>query len=195
MVDPRLNCQQCGACKSKNSNICLKWGFLGLSGGGGGGAGFSEKVNVATRMCHALPESVNLNDAALIEPLTVGRHALAAASIDDFSKLNILVIGGGPVGLAVLYNLRAKGAGQVFVSEPTARRSAMVKDLELANEVFNPLITSVPEECRSRTDGKGVDVVFDCAGIPAGLKAGTDSLRVKGAYVNVAGWEQPVSSS
>lgn len=193
MVDPRINCTTCTACKSGNSNLCLNWGFIGLNGGGGGGAGFSEKVNVSSRMVHVLPESVDLNDAVLIEPLAVARHALSAACIDDFSGLSVLVVGGGPVGLAVLYNLRAKGVGQVFVSEPTARRAGMVRDLGLAEEVFNPLICSVPEECCSRTDGEGVDVVFDCAGIPVGLKAGMDSLRVKGTYVNVAGWEAPVS--
>jgi len=58
--------------------------------------------------------------------------------------------------------------------------------------VFNPLITNVANECRARTGGVGVDVVFDCAGIPAGLNNGMDALRIRGTYVNVAGWEQPV---
>lgn len=197
MVDPRLNCRECLACRSGRDNVCEKWGFLGLNGGGGGGAGFSEKVNVASRMCYVLDESVDLNDAVLIEPLTVGRHALAATGMDDFSGLNVLVVGGGPVGVAVLYNLRAKGVGRLFVSEPTAKRSEMVRELGLASgdDVMNPLIVSVPEECRSRTEGKGVDVVFDCAGIPAGLKAGTDALRAGGTYMNVAGWELPVRNS
>jgi len=193
MVDPRLNCQTCPACTAGTSNLCENWGFLGLNGGGGGGAGFSELVNVQSRMCHVLPDDVDLNSAVLIEPLTVARHALAASGIEDFSKLTVLVLGGGPVGLAVLYNLRAKGVGRVFVSEPTARRSAMVKDLGLAEAVFNPVTGDVPGDCKAKTDGRGVDVVFDCAGIPAGLKAGMEAVRVRGVYVNVAGWEAPVS--
>lgn len=51
----------------------------------------------------------------------------------------------------------------------------------------------IGDECRKLTGGIGVDVVFDCAGTPAGLDAGMDALRTRGTYVNVAGWEKPVS--
>jgi (R,R)-butanediol dehydrogenase/meso-butanediol dehydrogenase/diacetyl reductase len=43
------------------------------------------------------------------------------------------------------------------------------------------------------TGGKGVDLVFDCAGIAPGLKDGMDALKSRGTYLNVAGWEAPVS--
>ncbi|KAK4616179.1 hypothetical protein CLAFUW4_10473 [Fulvia fulva] len=50
----------------------------------------------------------------------------------------------------------------------------------------------IGDECRKLTGGIGVDVVFDCAGTPAGLDAGMDALRTRGTYVNVAGWEKPM---
>lgn len=197
MVDPRLNCGKCHACRSGNEHICEKWGFLGLSGGGGGGSGFSELVNVAQSMCHVLPENVDVNDAVLIEPLAVGRHAISVSGIDDqrWRDLSVLVLGGGPVGLAVLYNLRAVGAGTVFVSEPTNKRQELVVGLGLAHtqNVLNPLIANVSDETRQKTGGLGIDIVFDCSGVPPGMSAGVDSLKIKGIYVNVAGWEQPVS--
>jgi threonine dehydrogenase-like Zn-dependent dehydrogenase len=198
MVDPRIICRKCTACTSGRDNICTNWGYIGLNGGGGGGAGFSEKVNVETRMCHVLPDdgTVDLNSVVLCQPLTVGRHALAASGLPDFTGLNVLVLGGGPVGLAVLLNLRAKGvgvglSGRVFVSEPTAKRSEMIKRLRLSEDILNPFATNVAEECRSRTDGKGVDVVFDSAGAEAGMIAGMESLKLRGTYVNIAGWRQP----
>jgi threonine dehydrogenase-like Zn-dependent dehydrogenase len=97
MVDPRIICRKCSACTSGCDNICPNWGYIGLSGGGGGGAGFSEKVNVETRMCHILPDdgSVDLNSVVLCQPLTVGRHALASSGISDYTGLNVLVLGGG----------------------------------------------------------------------------------------------------
>lgn len=190
MVDPRLNCRSCHACQTNTSNLCDKWGFLGLSGGGGGG--FSEIVAVQAKMCHVLPESVNIADAAVIEPLAVGRHALTVTGMTDFSKLSILVLGGGPIGSSILYNLRAQGAGMTIVSEPTAKRQEQTK--ELADHVMNPLLVNVADECRALTDGVGVDIVFDCAGIPAGLANGMDAVKKKGMYVNVAGWETPVCS-
>lgn len=199
IVDPRIICRKCSNCTSGRDNICENWGYIGLNGGGGGGAGFSEKVNVEMRMCHVLPEndrSVELGSVVLCQPLTVGRHAMSASGIKDFTGLTVLVLGGGPVGLAVLLNLRAKGlgkglSGRVFVSEPTAKRSEMIRKLDLSDDILNPSEVNVVEECRSRTDDLGVDVVFDAAGAESAMLAGMASLRPRGTYVNIAGWKQP----
>ena len=198
MVDPRIVCRKCNTCTNGCDNICKNWGYIGLNGGGGGGAGFSEKVNVELRMCHVLPDdgTCDLDSVVLCQPLTVGRHALAASGIADFTNLSVLVLGGGPVGLAMLLNLRAKGvgvglSGRTFVSEPTAKRSEMIQRLGLSEDILNPMTVNVAEECRARTGGKGVDVVFDCAGAEAGMLSGMESLKVRGTYVNIAGWKKP----
>lgn len=188
MVDPRFYCKSCHRCDSAQTNICTQWGFRGLQGWGGG---FSELVAVDEDMCYALPDSIPLSHAALIEPLVVGRHALKSSGFESFGDSSVLVLGGGPVGLAVILNLRAQGVKRVYVSEPTLKRQLQTADY--ADEVFNPLKIKVGDRCRELTDGQGVDLVFDCAGIPAGLKDGMDALKPKGTYVNVAGWEQPVS--
>ena len=75
----------------------------------------------------------------------------------------------------------------MIVSEPTATRQAQCKPW--VAHVIDPIQQNVADECRKHTDGKGVDVVFDCAGIRRGMEAGMDALRPKGVYVNVAGWE------
>ena len=189
MVDPRVNCQDCVTClRDQSSNVCKSWGFLGLSGGGGG---FAEKCAVKASMVYVLPESVDLRYAALIEPLAVGRRALVQCGIpaDGWGGKSALVLGGGPVGLAVMYNLKLFGATKVFVSEPTALREKQCK--ELAITVFNPTKVSVPEECRKATGGEGVDVVFDCAGVGRAMRDGMDAVKRKGVYFNVAGWETP----
>jgi threonine dehydrogenase-like Zn-dependent dehydrogenase len=200
MVDPRIICRKCSACTSGLDNICGNWGYIGLNGGGGGGAGFSEKVNVEMRMCHVLPDdgSVDLNSVVLCQPLTVGRHALGSSGFKSYEGLNVLVLGGGPVGLAVLLNLRAKGvgvgmSGRVFVSEPTATRSDMIRRVGLSDDILNPTTQNVAEECRARTNGVGVDVVFDSAGAEPAMLAGMEALRLRGTYVNIAGWNKPFS--
>lgn len=187
MVDPRLNCRSCFSCTGGNTHLCKTWAFLGLAGGGGGG--FSESVAVRADMCYPLPEEIPLDQAVLIEPLAVGRHALVQSGLPmkKFKDLSVLVVGGGPVGFSVLCNLKAGGATNVYVSEPTTTRQTQCKPL--VAEVINPLKQNVGDECRGLTGGKGVDVVFDCAGIRKGLEAGMDALRPKGIYVNVAGWE------
>lgn len=190
MVDPRLNCTSCRTCQSGSSNVCGKWGFLGLSGAGGGG--FSDSAAVRADMLYALPEDVRLDHAVLIEPLAVARHSLTVSGVpmDGWNSVSVLVVGGGPVGFAILCNLHAAGCTDVFVSEPTAARQKQCE--AWAKAIFNPMTQKVPEECRASTkDNLGVDVVFDCAGITPGMRDGFAALRPKGVFVNVAGWETP----
>ncbi|KPI45166.1 putative diacetyl [(R)-acetoin forming] 2 [Cyphellophora attinorum] len=180
MVDPRIICRECPACTSGLDNICPNWGYIGLNGGGGGGGGLY----------------VDLNSVVLCQPLTVGRHALGTSGLTNFQGVNVLVLGGGPVGLAVVLNLRAKGcgvggSGRVFISEPTTKRRQMIKDLELSRDVLNPVEVNVAEVCREATGGVGVDVVFDSAGAESAMLAGMESLKLRGTYVNIAGWREP----
>ncbi|KAF2494396.1 threonine dehydrogenase [Lophium mytilinum] len=186
MVDPRLYCSSCTRCSSQATNTCYSWGFHGLSGNGGG---FSESITVDASMCYALPDS-SLDLAALIEPLAVAWHAVRGSGKDDFSSESVLILGGGPVGIAVLLVLRAKGAKQVFVSEPTVKRAK--QNAKLADAVFDPIKEKVAEKCLEKTGGEGVGYVFDCAGIQAGMNEGMAALRHQGVYVNVAGWEKPI---
>ncbi|KJX93140.1 2,3-butanediol dehydrogenase like protein [Zymoseptoria brevis] len=192
MIDPRINCKDaCHSCNHGVDNLCSSWGFVGLHSPTGGG--FSQYAAVDARMCYPLPDSVKMDEAALIEPLAVARHALAVSEIprEDWPAKSVLVLGGGPTGLAVLWNLRAVGVKTLVVSEPTEVRRRHTKDL--ASHVFNSRQVDVAEECRTLTEGLGVDIVFDCAGLQAALKVDMDALKVRGVYVNVAGWEKEFS--
>lgn len=162
---------------------CLEWGFRGLSGGGGG---LSETVAVDEKLCHVLPEDADLSIAALIEPLAVAVHAIKNTKIHDFSSKSVLILGGGPVGLAVTVVLRTKGAKKIFISEPTEKRQK--HNREVADAVFDPTKEKVADRCREITGGKGVDVVFDCAGNEFAMRDGMDSLKWAGIYLTVAGW-------
>jgi threonine dehydrogenase-like Zn-dependent dehydrogenase len=206
MVDPRLPCRECTACTSELDNICSNWGYLGLHGGGGGGAGFSEKVNVQQRMCFELPDdgSVGLErgNPVLCQSLTVGRHAISQVDVGGkgWEDTNVLVLGAGPVGLAVLLNMRARGMGsgrgKVWISEPTKKRREMVEKMNLCGKeggAIDPAGKNVVDVCKEGTDGRGVDVVFDAAGVEIAMKAGMEALKLRGTYVNIAGWKSPFS--
>jgi threonine dehydrogenase-like Zn-dependent dehydrogenase len=189
MVDPRIFCSRCDACSKGDTNICTKWGFLGYNSNDGGG--YSEYVAVNEELCHVLPQSVPLSEAALIEPLTVARHAVRSSGFSDYRNQTILVLGGGPVGLAVIFVLRASGVAKLVVSEPTLKRQEQTA--AFVDVVLSPREVNVGDKCRELTGGKGIDIVFDCAGIMPGLMDGMDALQRGGTYVNVAGWETEVS--
>ena len=133
MVDPRIYCGSCSRCKTTHTNGCHSWGFKGLSGSGGG---FSEVVAIDSKMCYPLPDSVDLSLAALIEPLAVAWHAVEISGVSDWATKSVLILGGGPVGIAHIYVLRALGCRQLYVSEPTSTRAAQNK--QIADHVFDP---------------------------------------------------------
>lgn len=189
MVDPRVYCNSCTPCKEHATNQCDMFAFLGFTGGGGGG--LSEVVAVDERMIHVLPPSVPLEYAALIEPLAVALHAFKQTGLTSLEKESCLIIGGGPIGLALIFILRAKGAKQIFLSEPSSARRQQAS--KFADHCFNPIKEKVGDRVRSLTEGRGASLAFDCAGIQPGIVDGFDALRLKGQYVNIASWEVAVS--
>jgi threonine dehydrogenase-like Zn-dependent dehydrogenase len=191
MVDPRIPCRSCKTCKDISTNFCPRIGFLGLNGQGGG---LSETVAVDVKMCYALPEDADLGLAALIEPLSVARHAVRVSGLTDFSNTRVLILGGGPIGQAVALTLKIKGRLQVIVSEPAGLRREQIK--HLSDAVIDPITQDIVAECQFLTFESGIDLVFDCAGAPSAMNAAFDALKVRGIYVNVAvAWESPVSDS
>lgn len=122
--------------------------------------------------------------AALIEPLTVAWHAVKVPQNPTYKGATILILGGGPIGVALTFVLRRFGAGRIFISEPTKRRRE--QNVEIADEVFDPTSQDVASLCMERTGGVGVDFVFDAAGNLKGLADGVDAVKSRGTIVVVA---------
>lgn len=144
----------------------------------------SELVAVDPRKVHVLPDGTDLAAAALIEPLAVAWHAIKGLGVNDFAGKPVLVIGGGPVGVASVFVLRAFGADKIILSEPASARRDFLGDLVM--ESVNPLEVNVAQTVKDLTAGAGVEFVVDCAGAHVGFVAGCDSLRYRGVYANLA---------
>lgn len=117
--------------------------------------------------------------------MAVGWHAV------DVSPFNpgeaALVLGGGPIGLAVIQALKAKGAAKIIVSEISNRRKQYSKDFG-ADHVFDPTEDDIAAKCRELCEGQGVHVAFDAAGVQAGLDQAVHAVRARGCVVNIAVW-------
>ncbi|KAF9890235.1 hypothetical protein FE257_006147 [Aspergillus nanangensis] len=190
VVDPRLFCSGCIPCSTTATNCCDQIGFRGISGGGGG---LSELVAVPPQMVYALPPGTDLAAAALIEPLTVGWHGVRLSGLQEFRDVPVLVVGAGPVGVAVVYVLRAHGANRIFVAEPAQKRREFLADMPEVVMVMDPAEVPVADKCREMTGGEGVAVVIDCAGAQAGFDAGCDALRFRGQHINLAAPKIPLA--
>lgn len=124
---------------------------------------------------------------ALVEPLAVAWHAV---NISPYKPgHSVLILGGGPIGLAVVQALKARGADKIIVSEVASKRREFAKQFG-AHHVLDPTKDDVVARVREFCDGLGVHVAFDAAGVQVGLNQAVMALRARGTLVNIAVWEK-----
>ncbi|QUJ78178.1 alcohol dehydrogenase catalytic domain-containing protein [Sulfitobacter albidus] len=177
VVRPLDHCGDCPACDAGHAHICHNLKFLGLDTDGA----MQEIWTVPAHVLHALPDDMRLDHAALIEPAAVACHDVALAQVGEGD--DVLVIGGGPIGVLVAMVARAAG-GTVTVSEVNPNRLAILDKLGLAT--LNPREVDLAAEVTGRTGGKGADVVFEVSGTQAGVDAMTTVAATRARIVMVA---------
>jgi len=184
VVQPIIYDNTCGACKAGQINCCYKNGFVGLSGWGGG---LAEYIVLDQSFLYHLPNNVPLEIGALIEPLAVAWHAV---NMSGFKKGDsVLILGAGPIGLAVIQSLKARGADKIIISEVAARRKEFAKGFG-AHYILDPTKDDIVAKCRELCEDQGVHLVFDAAGVQAGLDQAVEAVRARGTIVNIAVWEK-----
>ena len=124
--------------------------------------GYGQFMRLSESLLLAVPNGLPTDQAALTEPMAVGVHAVQKARLspDDVP----LVIGCGPVGLAVIAALRLTNAGPIVAADFSARRRELALALG-ADVVIDPAKTTVWDQ---RPKGRS-PVVFECVGVPGVL--------------------------
>lgn len=160
--------------------------FIGLGGRGGG---LAENVVVERRWVHKISQDVPLDEAALIEPLSVGYHAVERAGLigGDAAGKTAIIGGAGPIGLLTAAVLKAIGV-KVVISEISGLRREKALESGVADLAVNPNEEDVVEKVREFTGGKGADVGFECTSVPVVLDTLMDAVRPQGVVVIVSIW-------
>jgi 2-desacetyl-2-hydroxyethyl bacteriochlorophyllide A dehydrogenase len=177
VVRPLDHCGECPACKAGHQHICHKLKFLGIDTEGA----FQQKWNVPAHTIHLLPDEMPLRHAALIEPLAVACHDIKRGRVTKGE--DVLVIGGGPIGLLVAMVARHAG-GRITISEINENRLAYAARLGFAT--LNPKTADVAKTIHEVTGGKGADVVFEVSGSQSGVDLMTAAAATHGRIVMVA---------
>ena len=156
---PGISCGTCRRCVTGDVMGCSS---LRVTGFGEIGGGYAEYAIAGDRMTFPLPENVSSQDGAMVEPLAVGLHAVEMAGLSPGE--DVLVLGAGPVGLAVTAWARLLGAREVVVSDPAPHR------LELAARLgATTLVDPSSQDLRSafeRATGHRPGLSFECVGRP-----------------------------
>ncbi|MDQ0823131.1 (R,R)-butanediol dehydrogenase/meso-butanediol dehydrogenase/diacetyl reductase [Arthrobacter sp. V4I6] len=176
-VMPTLSCGSCAACRRGHTHICHKLDFVGIDSDGS----MQSNWNVPAEIVVALPDSLALDEAALIEPTAVAVHDVRRSRLaaGDFA----VVIGGGPVGQLIASVAQHRGARVVLVELDPGRR-AIAKEAGI--RAIDPREQNLLDLVTRETDGAGADVAFEVSGAAAGVNLAVEVLTTRGRLVMVA---------
>ena len=178
-------CGKCYACRCGHHNVCRELKVLGCIVDGI----FQEYVGMPRSQVYEYDASkMTYQQAALCEPFTIGLQANWRGDVRPGDV--VLVHGGGPIGLIVANIAKSRGA-TVIVSEPNESRLAMAKDFG-ADYSINPMKEGLDAFINKLTDGEGVNVIFEAAGVPALLAHATSQLSPAGRLVAMTFGKEPI---
>jgi L-iditol 2-dehydrogenase len=178
-------CGECEACREGNWNWCEK---LQVIGGHVPGA-LAEELVLPAEQFIKIPDWIPDDQATLIEVGAVGMHTINRyGSVEGKS---CLVSGAGPVGLVLVKDLKALGAGAVVVSDISASRRDMALSSG-ADMVIDPREEGAEDQVKA-TFPRGLDVAFDCAGREASLLSALRLTRRGASIVLTAIFEAQVT--
>lgn len=162
-VDPTLSCGGCRYCQVGRGNLCASWGAIGDTVDGA----FAEYVVVPARNAYPLADDMSFAAGALVEPTSCVVHGLHRLAMRAGSDL--LIVGGGTIGLALLQAAKRSGATAVDVVDTDASRLDRARAFG-ADEVAR----DARELLESR--GHGYEYVIEATGVPAAGRTALDAL-------------------
>ena len=169
-VIPMRGCGECATCRAGEPAWCSS---MRLQGGG-----YGEYAVTAAQQCVPLPASASLADGAIIEPLAVALHGVNLSGLARGDR--VLVLGAGPIGLAVAFWARRHGAATVVVQDIVPYQEERALQMGATGFVSD---REDPVAAGLRALGGLADIVFECVGLPGLIAQSVEMVRVKGTVV------------
>ncbi|MGP4048059.1 zinc-dependent alcohol dehydrogenase family protein [Streptomyces sp. 2A115] len=167
-VDPSLYCNECRYCRAGRNNLCDRWQAIGVTVAGGA----AEYAVAPVANCVRLPDHVDVQDAALIEPLS--------CAVRGYDVLNsrlgshVLIYGSGTMGLMMLELAKRTGAASVDIVDVNPERLTTAKKLGCSQAALSA------DELGRPT---GWDVVVDATGNAAAIQDGLERVAKAGTFL------------
>lgn len=156
-VDPADNCNECFYCASGMMSHCERMRAIGTNVDGG----FSQYCKVKSRLIYHLADDVTYVEGAMAEPLACCVNGADRSNIKPGD--NVVIYGGGMIGLLMLQLAKLKGAGRVALVEPVEGKRQMALDLG-ASLVINPAEQNVGDALRENGMNH-IQTVIECCGL------------------------------
>jgi 2-desacetyl-2-hydroxyethyl bacteriochlorophyllide A dehydrogenase len=183
-MSPYTSCGKCSACRQKRFNCCRHNETLGVQREGG----LAEFVVTPWQKLYRSPK-LSMRELALVEPLTIGFHAVDRGRVTE--RDTVLIFGCGAIGLGAIAGAAVRTARIIAVDVDDAK-------LELAKkcgarEIINSQKNSLHEQLEKLTDGDGPEVVVEAVGLPQTFRSAVEEAGFAGRVVYIGYAKAPVS--
>ncbi len=176
LVSPYTSCGQCAACKAGRFNTCRSNETMGVQRDGA----MTEYLVVPHEKLFT-SDILSLEEMALVEPLTVGFHAVARGEVT--SEDSVVVFGCGAIGLGVIAGASARNA-KVIAVDIDDEKLALAKRCGAADTI-NSMKEDLHDRLQAMTDGEGPNVMIEAVGLPATFKACVEEVCFAGRVVYI----------
>jgi len=178
-IDPTTSCGACDQCLGGRRHTCRNQKFLGCPGQGEGC--LAEWVVLPESCCFPIPDAMTLEQAALVEPLSIAAYAVTLAG--SLAGKTVGILGAGPIGQCVLAAAKAAGAVDVYVTDKIDVRLLAARNAG-ASWMGNPDRENVLIAIAERVPLQ-LDVVFECSGDVDAIDQAVDLLKPGGKLMLV----------
>ena len=168
-VIPLMSCGACEPCRKGEVQWCARFGLQG--------GGYAEYALTRPNQCIKLPADLSLADGAIVEPLAVALHGVNLSGLKAGDKA--LVLGAGPIGLAVAFWARRLGA-TVAVQDIAEFQRERAFGMGADAFVVDP---EDPIGSAEAALGGKADIVFECVGIPGLIDQAVQQVRNRGTVL------------
>lgn len=155
-VEPHLYCGICKYCRIGKEHMCLEKKAFGVHLDGG----FAQYNVVPERITYKVPAGITSTEAALTENVGCCLHGIDLANIEQGDE--VVILGGGFVGIVLAELAKLRGASNVILVEPNEERQNIIRNRGF--QVLNPITVNVVDTIIELTSGLGADLVIEAAG-------------------------------
>jgi L-iditol 2-dehydrogenase len=174
IIDPADPCGHCPVCRAGNANLCPDVKFCGHAPIHGG---LREMMNWPQRLLVPVPDSIEGDDIALLEPLGIALHGIDLGHFK--AGMSAGVFGSGPIGLLLIRALRAMGAGRIVATDALPHRV----EAALASGADEAYLTAVDGQPDGISEWQKLDAGFELAGEDAALVSALITTQLGGRVV------------
>lgn len=175
VVEPFIGCGKCYPCRQGKSNCCANLRIIGVHMPGG----YADYVLALATHVHPIPENLSLFEATFTEPVAIGVQACRRAEV---GSEYVLILGCGPIGLALIEVAKARGA-QVVATDVIESRLEVAHELGAETLLADDKLIDV---IMQQTNGEGAPVVIEATGNAKAMEQTVD-LVASGGRICIVG--------